>query len=618
MLSPIIRKSLLAAASCTLLASCLLGTQSKRGSVVDNELRVGTIYAANGDPAANARVRVYPVGHLPDTVADTAGSAGNQDVYATRTDGKGQYKIGELPQGEYNILADQAGQYAIQDSVYLDEKTATLASDTLDEPGSLVGVVGMQPNHDPRFALVQVLGTYNYANVDAFGRFTLAALAEGKYTLRVFTSLTDYNTLFKSITILAGKQDTLRDTLVLPYLGIPVVTGLKATFDTLHSIVSLSWDSAAYRDFSQYQVYRDAQPVLDATKIPVGTTTDTTFHDNLVGILGGGGSAPITTPATYEYRIRIKSKSDQIGLSYGNAAIRTPPPTLVQTDIALQVKSIKWDSIIQADSIEVSATLRNPTRKLVSLVWTVGAGADSVRNSLAMDSLGATLFAERTLKFGWKAEGALLVGVTVTDDAGTAWTKNLTLQGNTAPSMTGTPDSTAKAYETYIFTPLVSDPDHDALRFSIANAPAWATFDSLTGVLSGTPTNADSGTDSGIVISVTDGRRRAESDAFQVRIVATPWIPGAKSPRNINTVLVSAVAAGGKIFLLGDNLLAYDPVSAIWTTEAQIPFLPTFTAAIGEKIFCINVWGPADDRFGPLQENYMYDVVSRVWEKKSP
>jgi hypothetical protein len=76
---------------------------------------------------------------------------------------------------------------------------------------------------------------------------------------------------------------------------------------------------------------------------------------------------------------------------------------------------------------------------------------------------------------------------------------------NHAPTISGTPATTVDADATYNFTPTASDSDSDTLTFSISNKPSWATFDTATGKLSGTPTNADVGTTKAIVISVSDG-----------------------------------------------------------------------------------------------------------------
>jgi len=58
---------------------------------------------------------------------------------------------------------------------------------------------------------------------------------------------------------------------------------------------------------------------------------------------------------------------------------------------------------------------------------------------------------------------------------------------------------------TYNYTPQASDPDGDALSFSITSTPSWANFEPSTGGLSGLPTNEDVG-NYDINITVTDGK----------------------------------------------------------------------------------------------------------------
>ena len=68
-----------------------------------------------------------------------------------------------------------------------------------------------------------------------------------------------------------------------------------------------------------------------------------------------------------------------------------------------------------------------------------------------------------------------------------------------------------------------SDPDGQELRFAIANAPAWATFDVATGRLSGTPGAAYAGTTAAnIVISVSDGIASATLPAFSIAVESAP------------------------------------------------------------------------------------------------
>lgn len=90
--------------------------------------------------------------------------------------------------------------------------------------------------------------------------------------------------------------------------------------------------------------------------------------------------------------------------------------------------------------------------------------------------------------------------------------------GNRAPVIGGTPSSSIAATQAYAFQPSASDADGDTLTFSITNKPAWASFSSATGSLSGTPASTQAGTYSGITISVSDGTASASLPPFSVTV----------------------------------------------------------------------------------------------------
>ncbi len=91
---------------------------------------------------------------------------------------------------------------------------------------------------------------------------------------------------------------------------------------------------------------------------------------------------------------------------------------------------------------------------------------------------------------------------------------------NQAPSIMGSPMTSLTADTPYAFTPVASDADGDPLAFSIANRPVWASFDTRTGRLSGTPSAAHIGSHDNIVISVSDGTASTALNAFSVQVVA--------------------------------------------------------------------------------------------------
>ncbi|MCG8054783.1 MAG: putative Ig domain-containing protein [Candidatus Thiodiazotropha endolucinida] len=110
---------------------------------------------------------------------------------------------------------------------------------------------------------------------------------------------------------------------------------------------------------------------------------------------------------------------------------------------------------------------------------------------------------------------------------------------NTPPVISGTPNTQVAEGQAYSFRPSASDADNDSLSFSIANRPAWASFNSATGQLSGTPDMDDAGTTSNIRISVSDGTDTASLSAFSITVTDTNRAP------TISGSPATSVAEGG-------------------------------------------------------------------------
>lgn len=103
---------------------------------------------------------------------------------------------------------------------------------------------------------------------------------------------------------------------------------------------------------------------------------------------------------------------------------------------------------------------------------------------------------------------------------------------NNAPVISGAPATSVTVGLAYAFLPKASDPDGDRLEYSISNKPGWAVFDAGTGRLSGTPSDADVGSYSNIVISVSDGTLSASLAPFAINVSQTAvgaatltWLP---------------------------------------------------------------------------------------------
>lgn len=105
-------------------------------------------------------------------------------------------------------------------------------------------------------------------------------------------------------------------------------------------------------------------------------------------------------------------------------------------------------------------------------------------------------------------------------DATSIGNSNTSNSVNIAPLISGAPVTSLVTGVAYSFQPTASDADGDPLSFSISNKPAWASFSTGTGRLSGTPAPGDVGSYDNIVISVSDGTASTSLPAFYIDVQA--------------------------------------------------------------------------------------------------
>jgi hypothetical protein len=89
----------------------------------------------------------------------------------------------------------------------------------------------------------------------------------------------------------------------------------------------------------------------------------------------------------------------------------------------------------------------------------------------------------------------------------------------TALSIAGTPAASVTAGSAYSFQPTVSA-STGTVTFSITGQPAWASFSTTTGALTGAPTAGQVGTTGSIAITATDGSSRAYLAPFTIQVKA--------------------------------------------------------------------------------------------------
>lgn len=610
-----------AAGTASLLAALMTGCifdQANRGTIVDNEVRVGILFLADGStPAANAKVKAFPVGHQPDTSAQSGDPA-----YATSTNAQGRYSM-KLAKGQYNILGEKDGAYSYQDSIFFGADDGSLLPDTLSKPGSVAGVVGLQPNHDPISCLVQVLGTQSYVNVGKDGRFRLDNLAAGRYTLRVYSTFAEYVPLVVPVRVTSGRDDTLPDTLRLPFTGVPVVTGLKAGYDTAAAVVKLSWTPVQYRDFSEYLVYRDEKGVLTPSSRPVGSTTSPNFSDTLLYRDDGFQNPGMTGSLGFEYRVRVRNKSDQVGLTYGKIAVEAAGPGLVRVAGAISVVGTSWDSVRRAERVVLVADLRSPKRGMDSIQWVAGP-SDSL---LATHGLRGALTASDTVVFFWSHPGPVTVQAWVRDAAGSVIPFALQVPLNSLPLVrvpldaeidlrSGSFDSADLGAE---------DPDGDPLRYTLVNAPSWLTL-SDAGILRSAATNAEAGRHPGIKVLIFDGRRTLERGPFTVAVLASAWrfLPTTREVSQSS----QAVTVGSRVYLLGADeneprkMYSFTRSAKAWTPEPPLPLdVYDYSVQAVDGVFYLlggRFWDSTANATRFNGDVWAFDTATHSWTRKKP
>lgn len=101
---------------------------------------------------------------------------------------------------------------------------------------------------------------------------------------------------------------------------------------------------------------------------------------------------------------------------------------------------------------------------------------------------------------------------------------------NSAPSISGLPQIVVAVGDNYSYAPTASDPDGDALTFTVENQPGWAAFSTVTGALTGRPQSGDEGTHDNIMITASDGQASASTARFSITVTgaanSSPTISG--------------------------------------------------------------------------------------------
>jgi hypothetical protein len=313
-------------------------------------------------------------------------------------------------------------------------------------------------------------------------------------------------------------------------------------------------------------------PIFRVFQFPSGVSRSLTWRGLPILLLGGllsMASAKAAAPAIYG----TPSKSATAGIAYafqptasdadgdrlifsitnkpGWAAFNsgtgrlsgTPTVPYTHSNIVISVSdgSVKSSLPVFAISVRSSATVGAPTiAGTPSKVATVGAvysfqpsAVDPNRKPLTFSIVNkpawAAFSAVTGRLSGTPSQPAMHSNIWLSVSNGTTKASlpvfSIAVSGasgstNTPPAITGTPIAVINAGTAYAFQPAASDVNGDPLTFSIVNPPSWATFNSSTGRLSGTPNAEQVGTYSNVTISVSDGKSSSSLPTFAITVNA--------------------------------------------------------------------------------------------------
>ena len=245
----------------------------------------------------------------------------------------------------------------------------------------------------------------------------------------------------------------------------------------------------------------------------------------------------------------------------------------VTATAAATVQSVADQSLTEGQTLSLTVTA---TDTLLPLSY-------GLENAPSGATINATTGALSWTPSEAQGPGQFTITVAVTNSAGAVGRTSFAVtvaEQNTAPQLAAIADATIAEGQAFTFQAAVTDTDLPAntLTFSLANgAPAGATINAQTGVLSWTPSESQGGASYAITVLVSDGAGGTASQSFHVTVTEVDNAPV------FNAIADQSVAVGQTLQL---SLQATDPdlpnpQTVVYSLEAGAPQGVTINAETG-------------------------------------
>ena len=361
-------------------------------------------------------------------------------------------------------------------------------------------------------------------------------------TSTALTSITEdsaYSYTFAASDVDSGDTITYAATTLPSWLTFNAKTGvLSGTPDNAqvgnHSVVLTATDSGGAVDTQSFTItvsnVNDA-PTVTSTAL-TSITEDSAYSYTFAASDVDSGDTITYAATTLPSWLTFNAKTGVLSGTPDNAQVGNHSVVLTATDSGGAVDT-------QSFTITVSNVNDAPTVTSTALTSITEDSAYSYTFAASDVDSGDTITYAATTLPSWltfNAKTGVLSGtpdnaqvgnhsvvLTATDSGGAVDTQSFTItvsNVNDAPTVTSTALTSITEGSAYSYTFAASDVDSgDTITYAATTLPSWLTFNAKTGVLSGTPDNAQVGNHS-VVLTATDSGGAVDTQSFTVNVAA--------------------------------------------------------------------------------------------------
>ena len=302
----------------------------------------GNVATVENLPIAGAKVKLFKV-------QDINNYERNEDPERTdSTDALGHYSFKDVQSGLYNVVVESNDKASFKDSVSHSQSGNTQLDHIMKAPGTLIAKIATRLELNITKVTAHLINTDKYTNVNDSGEFTIHKIPEGDYTLALYPDDEDFPTRYLDISITSG--DTLyliEPQIELIYSGIPIISDVNITFDTISGITMLSWPHMDYSNRDSYTIQRATSLDAFTNFHTISNTLDTTFVDSVYSTNPDSNQISFSnvSPISVKYQIRILDKNNELGPEY-----ILPSVDIISNEVLKPQVSLGTDITLHPDS----------------------------------------------------------------------------------------------------------------------------------------------------------------------------------------------------------------------------------------------------------------------------